>query len=218
MTTWETIKFFIKEYKKALKVNAEMPKSVSAMTRIMEPQIMRDFPEFSWEEFKQKAENMLVSALLAISANNPERIIEGSADIKKQVENIIADNRANNIGETYSDIEIHQTEIADYRKKNGQCVIVIQCAVGYLYYKMQDGEVLAGDRQRKTQTKYNIELVYVQDVSEAKLDNAVGTTCPQCGAPVKVLGAKYCEYCGSGVIPLNIRVWSLHKFYEVDYN
>ena len=58
MTTWETIKFFIKEYKKALKVNAEMPKSVSAMTRLMEPQIMRDFPEFSWEEFKQKAENM----------------------------------------------------------------------------------------------------------------------------------------------------------------
>lgn len=218
MTTWETIKFFIKEYKKALKVNAEMPKSVSAMTRLMEPQIMRDFPEFSWEEFKQKAENMLVSALLAISANQPERMLEGSEDIKKQVRNIVEDNRANNIGETYADIQIHQTEIADYKKQNGKCVIVIQCAVGYLYYKMQDGEVVAGDRKRRTQTKYNIELVYIQDTEAAKLDNAVGTTCPQCGAPVKTLGAKYCEYCGSGIIPLNIHVWSLHKFYEVDYN
>lgn len=218
MTTWETIKFFIQEYKKALKVNAEIPKSVSAMTRIMEPQIMRDFPEFSWEEFKQKAENMLVSALLAISANNPDCLVEGSEDIKKQVQNIVEDNRANNVGETYSDITIHQTEIADYKKQNGNCVIVIQCAVGYLYYKMQDGEVIAGDRKRKTQTKYNIELVYVQDVKETKLDNAIGTTCPQCGAPVKTLGAKYCEYCGSGVVPLNICVWSLHKFYEVDYN
>ena len=209
---------FVKGLKMAADVQAETPKSVSAMTRLMEPQIMRDFPEFSWQEFKQKAENMLVSALLAISSNNPDRLLEGSEDIKKQVQNIIEDNRANNIGETYSDIKIHQTEIADYRKQNGKCVITIQSAVGYMYYKMQDGEVIAGDKKRKIQTKYNIELVYIQDVDKAKIDNAVGTTCPQCGAPVKVLGAKYCEYCGSGVVPLNIHVWSLHKFYEVDYN
>ena len=37
------------------------PKSVSGMTRIMEPQIKRDFPEFVWEQFKNKAEIMLVS-------------------------------------------------------------------------------------------------------------------------------------------------------------
>ncbi|MBQ2900607.1 MAG: zinc ribbon domain-containing protein [Agathobacter sp.] len=209
---------FVKGLKMAADVQAETPKSVSAMTRLMEPQIMRDFPEFSWEEFKHKAENMLTSALLAISANNPERLVDASDDIKKQVTNIIEDNRANNVGETYSDIEIHQTEIANYQKQNGKCVITIQSAVGYMYYKMQDGEVIAGDKKRKTQTKYNMELVYIQDVEDAKLDNAVGTTCPQCGAPVKVLGAKYCEYCGSGIVPLNIRVWSLHKFYEVDYN
>ena len=209
---------FVKGLKMAADVQAETPKSVSAMTRLMEPQIMRDFPEFSWEEFKHKAENMLTSALLAISANNPERLVDASDDIKKQVTNIVEDNRANNVGETYSDIEIHQTEIASYQKQNGKCVITIQSAVGYMYYKMQDGEVIAGDKKRKTQTKYNMELVYIQDTEEAKLDNAVGTTCPQCGAPVKVLGAKYCEYCGSGIVPLNIRVWSLHKFYEVDYN
>lgn len=209
---------FVKGFSMATDVQAETPKSVSAMTRLMEPQIMRDFPEFSWEEFKHKSENMLTSALLAISANNPDRLVEASEDIKKQVTNIIEDNRANNIGETYSDIEIHQTEIADYRKANGKCVITIQSAVGYMHYKMQDGNLIAGDKKRKTQTKYNIELVYIQDVESTKLDNAVGTTCPQCGAPVKVLGAKYCEYCGSGIVPLNIRVWSLHKFYEVDYN
>lgn len=209
---------FVKGLTTAADVRAETPKSVSAMTRLMEPQIMRDFPEFSWDEFKHKAENMLTSALLAISANNPERLVDASDDIKKQVTNIIEDNRANNIGETYSDIEIHQTEIANYQKQNGKCVITIQSAVGYMYYKMQDGEVIAGDKKRKTQTKYNIELIYIQNAEAAKTDNAVGTTCPQCGAPVKILGAKFCEYCGSGVVPLNIRVWSLHKFYEVDYN
>ena len=209
---------FVEGIKMVADVQAETPKSVSAMTRIMEPQIMRDFPEFSWDEFKHKAENMLTSALLAISANNVDRLVEASADVKKQVENIIAGNRANNIGETYSDIQIHQTEIANYQKRDGKCVITIQSAVGYMYYKMQDGKVIDGDKKRKTQTKYNVELVYIQDVDEAKLDNSVGITCPQCGAPVKSLGAKYCEYCGSGVVPINIRVWSLHKFYEVDYN
>ena len=209
---------FVQGLKMAADVQAETPKSVSAMTRLMEPQIMRDFPEFSWDEFKHKSENMLTSALLAISANDIGRLVNASDDITKQVSNIIEDNRANNIGETYSDIEIHQTEIADYRKMDGKCVITIQSAVGYMHYKMQDGKLIGGDKNRKTQTKYNVELVYIQDVEDAKLDNAVGITCPQCGAPVRVLGAKYCEYCGSGVVPLNIRVWSLHKFYEVDYN
>ena len=209
---------FIQGLTKVADIEAETPKSVSAMTRLMEPQIMRDFPEFSWDEFKHKAENMLTSALLAISASNPAILVEASEDIKKQVINIIEENRANNIGETYSDIQIHQTEIADYRKQNGKCVITIQSAVGYQFYKMQDGKVIDGDKKRKTQTKYNIELVYIQDAESVKIANAVATTCPQCGAPVKSLGAKFCEYCGNGIVPINIRVWSLHKFYEVDYN
>ena len=199
-------------------VQSETPRSVSAMTRLMEPQIMRDFPEFSWEEFKHKSENMLTSALLAISEGNPNCLVEATEDIRNQVINIIEDNRANGIGVTYSDIQIHQTEIADYRKVNGKCIIIIQSAVGYYYCKMKDGRIIDGDHDRKTQTKYNVELIYIQDIDSAKIDNAIGTQCPQCGAPIKILGAKYCEYCGSGVIPLNIKVWSLHKFYEVDYN
>lgn len=196
----------------------EEPKSVAAMTRIFEPQIMRDFPEFSWEEFKHKSENMLTSALLAISAENPERLVDASEDIKKQVANIIEDNRARGISETYSDITIHQTEIADYQKTNGKCVITIQSAVGSLYCKMQDGKLIRGDKKYKTQTKYNIELVYIQDAQKVGPGTAIGTVCPQCGAPIKRLGSKFCEYCGAGITPINIRVWSLHKFYEVDYN
>lgn len=199
-------------------IQSETPKSVSSMTRIMEPQIMRDFPEFSWKEFKQKAENLLTSSLLAISSNDSSLLVDASEEIRKQVLNIIEDNRANSIGETYSDIKIHQTEIADYKKINGQCTITIQSAVEYMYHKMQDGTLIAGDRKRKTQTKYNIELVYIQDPTLIEKENVIGTICPQCGAPIKTLGAKFCEYCGTGIVPINIRVWSLHKFYEVDYN
>ena len=79
---------------------ANTPKSVSSMTRIMEPQIVRDFPEFVWEEFKHKAENMLTSALIAISTENEDRLEEASEDVHLQVRNSIAANQAAGVRET----------------------------------------------------------------------------------------------------------------------
>ena len=196
---------------------AETPKSVSGMTRLFEPQIRRDFPDFSWEEFKHRAENMLVSALLAVSGENLERLSEASPEVRQQVENQIRDNQAAGIKETYREIKIHQTEMADYRKEKGTCTLTIQSAVEYYHDREKTGQP-ENRAQRKTQTKYNLELLYIQDSDAAGLGSAVGTICPNCGAPVRNLGAMFCEYCGSAVTPVNIKVWSLHKFYEVDYN
>jgi hypothetical protein len=44
---------FIEGFNRNADILAETPKSVSSMTRLMEPQIMRDFPEFSWNELYQ---------------------------------------------------------------------------------------------------------------------------------------------------------------------
>lgn len=199
-------------------IAAETPRSVSSMTRLMEPQIARDFPEFSWEEFKGKAENLLISALGAISEGDESRLGSASEDIRRQIANRIAANKREGIKEVYNQVRIHQTEIANYEKGQGKCVVTLQSAVEYYFYKEQNGQVIKGTKERKTQTKYNIELMYIQDVKKLDGKSAVGTTCPNCGAPVTSLGAKYCEYCGSHVIPVNIKVWSLHNFYEVDYN
>ena len=197
---------------------AETPKSVSGMTRLMEPQIMRDFPDFNWSEFKHKAENMLTSALLAISSEQPEKLVDASEDVKNQVLNIIADNQAAQVREVYNNIKIHQTEISNYRKDKGNCIIVIQSAVEYYHYKVSGDHVTEGSKERKVQTKYNVELLYVQDGEEKEFDNAFTTTCPQCGAPARGLGNMICEYCGAHVVPINTKVWSLHKLYQVDYN
>lgn len=199
-------------------IAAETPKSVSGMTRLMEPQIMRDFPDFNWSEFKHKAENILTSALLAISSEQPERLVDASDDVKNQVSNIIADNQTAQIKEVYNNIKIHQTEISNYRKDKGNCIIVIQSAVEYYHYKVSGDHVTEGSKERKVQTKYNVELLYVQDGEEKEFDNAFTTTCPQCGAPVHGLGNMICEYCGAHVVPINTKVWSLHKLYQVDYN
>ena len=70
LTVYENVKRMVLPLKSILgiasrlhkeeKLFDEEPKSVAAMTRIFEPQIMRDFPEFSWDEFKHKSENVLV--------------------------------------------------------------------------------------------------------------------------------------------------------------
>lgn len=194
---------------------AATPKSVAGMTRIYGPKIQKDFPDFNLEEFKNMAENMLISALAAISASDMSLLKESTDEVRKQVSNRITDNRHAGIREVYEQIHIHQTEITSYVKKQGTCMITFQSAVQYLHYKEKDGEFLSGDKKRLTQTRYNVELVYIQNAELAGGNHAVGTTCPNCGAPITNLGAMYCEYCGLAVTAINIKVWNLHQFYEL---
>lgn len=202
------------------------PKSVSGMTRIFAPQIQRDFPEFHLEEFRDKVENVLVAALQAIGAGvsptgsfagNVSDVAKISEDFKLQVKNRIEENQAAGVREHYERIIVHQTEITNYTKQKGKCVIIFQSAVGHIHYKERDGVVTEGDKNRLEQTKYNVEIMYIQDEALAGEGTAFGTTCPNCGAPITNLGAMYCEYCGSAVTPVNVKVWSVHSFYEVDY-
>lgn len=212
-------KSFVDGFNRQADVLAETPKSVAGMTRVFEPQIKRDFPEFHLEQYRNKVGNLLVSALQAVTEQKLSLLPEDvSSELKNQVENQIAGNRAAEIRETYRQIKVHQTEITNYQKKNGTCVITFQSAVEHYHYKERNGSVIEGDKERKHQTRYNTELVYIQDKDIANIDNAVGTTCPNCGAPVKSLGQMRCEYCGLAVTPINLKVWMLHRYYEVDYH
>ena len=190
---------------------AVTPKSVSAMTRIFLPQIQRDFPDFHIEQFKDKVENALMLALQAISAAD-------AGIFERQIKDRIRENETEAVTEHYEQIQIHQTEIANYEKKQGTCVITFQSAVGYLHYCEKAGKVLSGSKELTEQTRYNVQLMYIQNEKLAGMDNAVGTTCPNCGAPITNLGAAYCEYCGSAVTLLNLKVWTLHSFDETDYH
>lgn len=211
-------KSFVEGFNRQADVLAETPKSVAGMTRVFEPQIKRDFPEFHLEQYRNKVGNLLVSALQAVTEQKLSLLPEDvSSELKNQVENQIAGNRAAEIRETYRQIKVHQTEITNYQKKNGTCIITFQSAVEHFHYKERNGSVVEGDKERKRQTRYNTELVYIQDEDIADIDNAVGTTCPNCGAPIKSLGHMRCEYCGLAVTPVNLKVWMLHRYYEVDY-
>ena len=131
------------------------------------------------------------------------------------MENKIQSDRENGITEIYERARIHRTEIARYEKKNGTCMITLQSAVEYLHYSNKGGKVIKGDEKRLTQTRYNTELMYIQDAGKFGEADACGVNCPNCGAPVTSLGAKHCEYCGAALTPVNVNVWSLERFYEV---
>lgn len=215
--TLRTLKGLIGEAERQADILAETPKSVSGMTRILRPQIERDFLNFSLDQFINKAENFLAAALSAVSSGDAGGLADVSEEALRQVENRIADNRKAGIRETYTQIKVHQTEVANYRKSSGSCVITFQSAVEHYHYREKDGRLVSGDRERKEQTKYNTELVYIQDERLAG-GSAVGTVCPNCGAPVSQLGNLRCEYCGLAVTPVNLKVWKLHSYYEVDYH
>ncbi len=195
---------------------AYAPKSISGMTEIYLPQIVRDFPQFDWPQFRQQAENTLRAALLAISAGDEGMLADADAALREQVHLRLEDLRQRGLREIYEDICIHRTEITRYRKERGICTVTLQSAVGHRQYTLRGDAVVAGEKDRPRQTKYNLELAYVQDAQKAGVSGAsVGLVCPHCGAPVTQLGQKVCEYCGMGQVELNLRAWALHRLEEV---
>ena len=189
-------------------------KSVNSMTKTYLPQIMRDFPEFSYDQFKTKAEHALLSALAAISNDNTGLIKDASEEFKVKVRSLIEMNQANELDEDYSDCVIHQTEITAYTKRAGICRITLQSALEYYHTvrRKSDGKVKAQDR-------YNVELIYIQDKTKMEKighgNDSIGSHCPNCGAPVTSLGAKHCEYCGTALTQINLLVWSINNFTKV---
>lgn len=198
------------------------PKTVSGMTSLELPRIKKDFPEFDWPEWKTRCENQLKGYLECLEHQSTSYLSQASEPLTEQVRLQIEDNAGSGIHQTFDQIRIHQTEIKRYDKSPGICKISIQTALEYLYSSWTDGEPEKNCQNQsektqprepsKEQHRYNMELVYIQDVTKLG-DQATtfGQNCPHCGAPITNLGELKCSYCGSALIPVNIRVWTLEK-------
>ena len=193
------------------------PKSVSAATSIYKPSIVRDFLEFHYDEMKARAENVLVSYLQSINEQNPGLLTEGTNELKDQLQIKLDILRNNNRREHYDKIKIHQTEINRYFKSKGRCTIIFQSAVQYVHYVEEPGKVLTEQQKKMKQTKYNVEVVYIQDQEfvENLHDAGLAMNCPNCNAPITKLGAKICPYCDSAIMEFNIRIWNFNRVIEV---
>ena len=197
---------------------ANRPKSVSGMTSLLLPKINKDFPDFNYDEIKVRAENILVSYFNAIDKEDPELAKEAGNDIMWQIKSYLEGLNHNNKREHFEEPTVHKTEITSYVKSEGRCTITLQSAAGFYHYITDStGGVVSGSKEHLYQTRYNISLFYIQDreLVENDIDGVLGLHCPNCGAPVKSLGAKNCEYCGSFVQEINIHSWTFEKIKEV---
>lgn len=196
------------------------PKSVSAMTSLLLPKIVADFPDFQYDEMKERAENILTSYLRAITERNSSLLQDGNTELKNQLENHIQMLSAKDLREYFQQVKIHRTEICQYRKTEGRCIITFQSSLECYHYITDinnSSSIQEGSKDCKHQTRYNTDLIYIQDrnLVEDERDHALGVNCPNCGAPISSLGAKVCEYCGTPVIEINIHAWSFSNVEEV---
>jgi endogenous inhibitor of DNA gyrase (YacG/DUF329 family) len=194
----------------------ETPKSISNMSTVLQPLIAKDFPDFNVKEFIQKSENMLLSVFNAIEAKDITMVASASWDLKAQVQNLILDLKSRKETEYYNNVKIHATGINKYQKDGGTCVIVLQTALEYIHYLENDSQVvIRGSKDRKVQVRYDVELLYVQDLEKVKertSEAAFGLNCPNCGAAITNLGSKHCEYCGTQIQEVNVKAWSINRF------
>lgn len=196
---------------------ASTPKSVSAMTSLYLPKIKKDFPEFQYDEMKVRAENALTSYLLAVDQMSVGALKEGNRELKDSLEMRIQMLKAAGQKEHYGSIKLHRTEISDYKKRNGRCIITFQSSLQYYHtLKDENGKVLEGSDSMLTQAKYNTDVIYIQDrnLVEDERDLSLGLNCPNCGAPISGTGSKFCEYCGTPIVELNIYAWTFSSIEE----
>lgn len=204
---------FFEGLKEQNKQMESTPKSVAAVTSIYLPKIMRDFPEFHYDEMKFRAENVLTSFLQCVDAGRASGLCEGTEELKNQLELHINDLKSHNRKEHFTNINIHRTELYKYQKLNGRVSAIFQTSVGYIHYVEKNGKVISGSVDSYEQARYNIEAVYAQDrdVIGNEGVQGLGLVCPNCGGAIKSLGNKVCPYCGSGVIEYNIKTWGFAK-------
>lgn len=193
------------------------PKSVSSATNLYLPSIMRDFPEFHYDEMKSRAENVLTSYLRSVDTMSSSMLTEGTKELKEELDMRIQNLKRLNRREHFQNCKIHRTEIHQYRKTKGRVSVVFQSAVEYIHYIEHDDKLIKGRNDLQEQAKYNVEVIYIQDreLIENVKESALGLHCPNCGAPISSLGEnKVCEYCDSPIVEFNMRTWHFSRVKE----
>ena len=174
----------------------EVPKSLSSMDSIYLEQIKKDFPDININELKRQAEKVILDVYSGVQKKNSSSF---HGKIKSFVDSMIHDYDQKEV--SFSDMKIHNTVVASYRKEGG--IATIHFATSYQHYLNVDG------KSTKTQDRAKTEFIYVYDINEVGAEEkALGIHCPNCGAPITTLGQKGCSYCGQAIIELIGRVFT----------
>lgn len=189
-------------------------KSIGGMTNILVPKIIKDFPNFSESELYSKVE----TSLRLIFASLEKKYVDNKKElviIRNNLEEVVNDLKSNNIDLIFDEVVFHKHVIDDYKKDSGVLTITVQTALEYFYQEKKNGKEIYKRNEWKKQTSYTTEFIYVYNPDEyADSKTLLGVRCPNCGAPVKNLGAKSCSYCSSAVEDINLKSWFISSYKE----
>ena len=206
------IKNIFKEIKDSSSQIRDNRKSISGMTRLLEPVILDDFKAFNKEELFNRSEKNLRTIFRSLEDSSMDNFSDMPLlydIVKKEIEDMHNDH----IKVEYNDISFHDFAIKSYKKEEDEAIIEIATSLQYSYKKYKDGKLVKN--KENYQTRYVIKFIYIiDDVLFTKNKNVYGITCPNCGAAIKTLGDKNCAYCGAVIKDINLKAWFMSSYRE----
>ena len=206
-----------KNAKQIAEEDAYRQKNVSGITKLLEPEILRDFPDFNKNLLYSIAESNLRKIFSAIENKSlagiekDEELILILPKLKEKIEDI----KERKVEIKYDDIVFHENAIKKYEKVKGMATVTISTTLEYYYKNSDKKENLCNNIKR--QTRYTCEFVYIYDETKLeKKNNIIVIICPNCGAPLRNLELGECEYCSSHFEPINLKLWKMSSYKE-DY-
>ena len=215
-----------KMFKDAMKNSASYEKNeytrvkdVSGMTTVLEPVILRDFPDFNKNLLYNIVEKNLLKIFNCIENKSIDSIKKDSSMvlIMSKLEEKVDYSKQIDANIRYDNVVFHRHSIKDYKRNDGVATITVVSSMEY-YYRVEGKErekLLEGKSfsDVKKQTRYITKFIYIYDESKVKdKANLISAHCPNCGAPTTKSGV--CDYCGSKLEPINLKLWKMADYKE----
>lgn len=182
--------------KEGLNDDSKPPRTISVMTSIHKPKFERDFPDMSYAQIETMAKNALTGYLNAVESQDASKLYEPSLNLTQQLHDRLTDNASRGV-EHFDNVKIHRIALANYINSNGVVDAVFEISFE-CYHFFEESEKLNAPNQLACSVTLNH--------GRALADGAVieGHNCPNCGAAVT---SSVCEYCGTGITQIDIKVW-----------
>lgn len=159
----------------------ERPKirSLSSAGDLFLDRIKRDFPEYNPEMVLNRVKK---DARIYLQSAKEGRVLfrEGASDSFRErlVYSLPTD--------VNGGIEVYNAALSDYDDRGRDRILVFQAAAEYL-------------DSRDALRPVRLTLKYIA-AYDGNVDGEVrGFNCPNCGAPLPIVGSKICHYCGTGI-------------------
>ncbi len=157
----------------------DKPRSLSSLESVLLPQVLRDFPEYN-------------SAVIAERVKRDAKTYYESG-IANEV--LFSDGTSNSFRQSFSaalpanvkkDVRVHRVALCGYDTRAQDRILTYQAAVQYI-------DTTDEVRQRRLVLQY-LAAFTDDPACEIKTFN-----CPNCGAPLPIIGSKTCRYCGTAL-------------------